>query len=167
MSAQLERATAIVGIISESGIVHGYRRVANEERSSAAKWHWIAGTSMVGLIGFAIFAFIETVGRTFDWGTFGGRAFVAITFGIVAAYGARQADKHEQVERRSRRLELELAALDPFLEPLPEADRIGIKKIMADRLFGQPDLLPSISSSDTTGSVVDLLKLAIQGLSKK
>ena len=122
---------------------------------------------MLGLIGFAIFAFVDTLGAVFNWGTFGGRAFVALTFGVLAAYAARQAEKHEQVERRSRRLELELAALDPFLEPLPEAERFAVKRQMADRLFGQPDFVPSTSASDTSGSVFDLLKLAIQGLSKK
>jgi hypothetical protein len=165
--AQLQRAREIVGIISESGMVHGYRRVADDERKSANGWHWIAGVSMTGLIGFAIFAFVETLGGAFSWATFAGRAFVAVTFGILAAYAARQADKHQLVERHSRRLELELAALDPFLEPLPEAERISVKKSMADKLFGQPEAMTVVAASETTGSVIDLLKLAIQGLSKR
>lgn len=91
---------------------------------------------LVGMVGFAIFAFKGTLDE-FEIGAFLARFGVVLTFGALAGYGARQADKHHKVERRNRRVELELASIDPFLAELPEAERNQVKAAVADRLFAR------------------------------
>ena len=46
------------------------------------------------------------------------RIFLSITFGIFAAYAARQAGRFFEMEQQNRRRALELEALGPFIEPL-------------------------------------------------
>jgi hypothetical protein len=171
---QKMRAEDIVSVISNTGMVGGYQRVADEERKQASKWEWITLGSMVGLIAFAIWAFWATTHTAFNWGLFSSRIFAALTFGILAAYSARQADKHHDLERRNRRVELELASIDPYILPLPEAVRHEVKRQLAERLFGQSESIQSGKAADTSGTALDVgkvvyeaVKAALDQVSKK
>lgn len=136
---QKKRAEDLVHVIADTGMVGGYQRVANEEQVVARVWEGVALVALVGLVGFAIYAFRSTLGATFDWGVFLARGFVAVTFAVLAGYAARQAEKHHAIERRNRRVELEIASIGPFLTELPEDERNEVKKNLAERLFGNPD----------------------------
>lgn len=143
LSESKSRAEELVHVIANTGMVGGYQRVANEERLAARLWEGIAVIAMSGLVGFAVYAFFGTLNDDVKWGVFLARAFVAITFGVLAGYAARQAEKHHQVERRNRRVELELASIGPFLAELPEEERNEAKKRLAARLFGNTDGMES------------------------
>ncbi len=167
---QKTKAAELVTIITNSGMVGGYQTVANKAKKSSIIWQVIAVLSFLGLIAFAIVAFKATLSETLHWGKVGARAFVAITFGILAAYAARQADKHEESERINRKMELELAAIDPYLSELPIETRHKIKEELASRLFAQSEKSPVANGSKTSGSIVDLLRIALESidnLSKK
>ncbi len=167
---QKTKAAELVTIITNSGMVGGYQTVANKEKTSSIIWQVIAVLSFIGLIAFAIVAFKATLSDTLHWGKVGARAFVAITFGILAAYAARQADKHEESERKNRKMELELAAIDPYLSELPVETRHKIKEQLASRLFAQSENSSIVNESKTSGSIVDLLRIALESidnLSKK
>src|SRR5699024_2844588 len=101
----------------------GFQKVADQARKTKITWQVTAIVSILGLIGFAIFAFYETMTGQFDMGKFGAKTFVSISFGVLAAYSARQADKNADFERRNRQLELELASIDMYLAKLPEEDQ--------------------------------------------
>ena len=165
-----KKAQDLVGIITDTGMVGGYQRVANEEKQSARNWRKVALVSLIALVGFAVFAFIETLGHEIRWDQFATRIFVAVSFGILAAYAALQADKHEKTERRNRKTELELASILPYLHDLPKDKQHKIREELAMKMFGQTEILESSTDKKTTGSVLDLLKLAmetIENLSKK
>jgi len=159
---QKEKASELVTIITNSGMIGGYQDVANKEKTLSIVWQVIAVLSFVGLIGFAIFAFTATLSGELHWGKIGARAFVAITFGLLAAYAARQADKHEEAERKNRKMELELAAIDPYLSELPVETRHKIKEELASRLFAQNDTTAISNDSKTSGSIMDLLRMALE-----
>lgn len=131
-----DKAERLVHVIANTGMVGGYQRVANEERNAGRFWDAVSLCSLVGMVVFAIFAFKGTLDE-FEIGAFLARFGVVLTFGALAGYGARQADKHHKVERRNRRVELELASIDPFLAELPEAERNQVKAAVADRLFAR------------------------------
>lgn len=158
------QAEALVHVIGNTGMVGGYQRVANEERDTARRWHWIAGGSMIGLVGFAIYAFVLTLHSGFTWGLFAGRAFVAVTFGILSTYAAREAEKHNEIERRNRRMELELASINPYLAELPTALQQEIKQNLAERLFGQKDIEETKPSATSAGTALDIVKVALENL---
>jgi hypothetical protein len=123
---------------------------------------------MAGLIAFAIVAFQTTIQGDFRWGVFGARAFVAITFGIAAAWAAREAEKHQNSERRNRKMELELASISPYLALLPEQTQFEVKKELAQRFFGHTDhSADAKTDQQTTGSTLDLLRMALEIIAKK
>ncbi|WP_163576229.1 hypothetical protein [Halomonas faecis] len=134
-----EKAERLVHVIANTGMVGGYQRVANEERRVGRFWDGVSLLSLAGMVGFAIYAFHGTF-DDFNLGAFLARFGVVLTFAALAGYGARQADKHHKVERRNRRVELELASIDPFLAELPDDEKNKIKAAVADRLFAREDL---------------------------
>jgi ElaB/YqjD/DUF883 family membrane-anchored ribosome-binding protein len=169
ISEHKKRAEELVHVIANTGMVGGYQKIANDERKVANIWQKIAVGALVGLIAFAIFAFAATFGSNVSWQAFVARAFVAATFGLLTAYATRQADRHESVERSSRRLELALASIDPYLVDLPEDLQHQVKQELAMKFFGEaPEL--NQKSDEVNGNSADLLRMAletVQDLAKK
>lgn len=160
------RAEKLIGVITNTGMVGGYQKIANKEQRASMIWHSIAILSLLGLVGFAIYAFASTLSPEVNWGQIFAKAFVSVTFGISAAYAAKQADKHELSELKNRRMELELASIDPYLIDLPEVKRHEIKERLAKRLFARSETNPIQINTKTSGSIIDLLKLALEAIEK-
>ncbi|MCP4614571.1 MAG: hypothetical protein GY845_38310 [Planctomycetes bacterium] len=160
-------AEKLVNVISNTGMIGGYQRIANDEHRSALFWRVFTVGSMLGLIGFAIMAFFATEDGDTDWGTVITRIFVAATFGILAAFCARQASQHWEAERKNRKMELELASIDPYLIKLPEEIRHSIKQDLAVRLFGQKESTGKKKNDETTGTSLDLVRLALEAILKE
>jgi hypothetical protein len=87
----------------------------------------------------ALRAFWPAADQKFEWTAFAGRAYVTLTFGVLAAFAARKGQRHQEVERRNRRVELELASINLYLGPLPEGERHAVMKELAHRLFGRDE----------------------------
>lgn len=162
----LQQAQELVFVIANTGMAGGYQKIANQERRASYLWKFLAVGSMIGLIVFAVYAFQTTEAAVFSVAQFAARALVTSTFGILAAFSARQASKHDDKERYNRKMELEMASIDPFLAGLPEDIKNQVKAELAQGLFAQklPEL--AVDSGETTGSLLDLLRVAIEGLSK-
>lgn len=64
------------------------------------------------------------------------RIFLSLTFGIFAACAARQASHFLEMERKNRKLALELEALGPFIAPLDKTQQDEFRIKIGDRSFG-------------------------------
>jgi hypothetical protein len=113
--------------------------------------------SLVALIVFAYTTFLPVVPGTFSWEGFAGRVFLSATVGVLAAYAASQADKFLEMERRNRKLALELEALGPFLAPLPTEFQDKFRLEIGDRSFGRQDLGLSKRGDKSPATVIDVL----------
>lgn len=151
--AQVEK---LVGVIGNLGVTSGYQKTANEARFTARVWQGIALASLSAIIVVADKAFLPLVEGSFTWEGFAGRVFVSLTVGVLAAYAISQADKYQQVERRSRKLALELEALGPFLASLPTEKQDDFRIRVGDRSFGTTDDLIDSHSTDSPKSVLDV-----------
>lgn len=86
------------------------------------------------------------------------RIFLSITFGIFAAYAARQAGRFFEMEQQNRRRALELEALGPFIEPLEKIDRDKFRVQIGERSFAVPNKdSPEYKESDPV-TALSLLK---------
>lgn len=164
IEASRKKAEDLVGIITDTGMVGGYQRVANDARDSARNWRKVAVWSLVGLVGFAIAAFIESLIQEIRWDQIVTRIFVATSFGILATYAALQADKHEKTERKNRKVELELASILPYLHDLPLEQQHKIREELAMRMFGKDEIQETKEDRKTTGSIMDILRSAIDAI---
>lgn len=64
------------------------------------------------------------------------RIFLSITFGIFAAYAAKQASHFLDMERKNRKLALDLEALGSYIAPLDKAQQDEFRLKIGDRSFG-------------------------------
>jgi len=136
----------LVGVIGNLGVTSGYLNTANSARTTVWVWQGVAVAAMIGLIIMAIIAFLPTQGGEFSWGSFAGRVFISLAFGVLAAYAASQADKYQKVERQNRRLALELEAIGPFISPLPLEKQEEFRLNIGDRSFGHGDGLGGLDA---------------------
>lgn len=151
-----EHVERLVGVIGTLGVTSGYQKAANEARATARVWQGIALLSLGAIIFVAYKAFLPLVQGSFTWEGFAGRVFVSLTVGVLAAYAISQADKYQEVERRSRKLALELEALGPFVASLPTEKQEEFRLRVGDRSFGISNDLIDSHSSDSPKSVIDV-----------
>lgn len=140
IDGHLARASELVGIIGERGVTSGHKQAADQARSQVVLWQWLTVVAMVLLVVFAGATALDYFApATFTWLSFARRVYFSIAVGILAAYGASQANRYQQVERRNRKLELELKALDPFLQEVNPEQREQFRLKMAEAFFGRDD----------------------------
>jgi hypothetical protein len=163
------KAEGLLGVIGTTGVVSGYKRVADQEQLTARTWAIIAALAFVGLIVMACVAFLPSLEGEFSWGAFAGRIYVSLTFGLLAAFAAYQSEQHFSVERRARRLEIELASLGPFIAEFTQPEQTELKRALVERIFGQQEAPTHLNGSDrvTTGTVKDLVELGVRLAGRK
>jgi hypothetical protein len=133
---------ALVGVIGNLGVTSGYVTVANSARNSKRLWQITAVLSLIALIGFELWTFVVAAPATegFTLAYVASRVAIGLSVGLLAAYAATMAERSASAERKNRRLELELQAIDPFLERLPSDKRDEFRLKIGDRCFGQTDI---------------------------
>ena len=89
-------------------------------------------------VGFAVWSFFNVLSAEPTWSSFAARVLVTATFGLLAAYAGRQGERAQRRARDDEELALKLAALGPFLAPLPEERQHEVRLKMAEISFGRP-----------------------------
>jgi hypothetical protein len=124
-----------------------YGKEAKEQRRAASFWRWaaivIAACAVVvgGLAAFYVHP---------DTKTFIGKIVVsAFLFGI-AGYAAKQSGHHRRREAAARKIELDLAAFGPFIEPLGPESKESERVRVSQNTFACPVSEPS-SDEHTLG----------------
>lgn len=130
-----KEAEKIVGIISMKGLAHGYQKIANEESKRAFWWSLGSIGSMIAVIVFGVL-FILMHEDTFDWTTLTSRIVLTGIGLTLFTYCAKQASIHRNEERRNRKIELELASLDPYLKDLDTQKQKEVKQQLVGKYFG-------------------------------
>ena len=134
-----EEVKNIVGIVNTNMFSHKYKEVADDARSRAKFWHIVAMILLLGLVGFAFYAFICTTNQDTSWVKLIAKMFTATTIGTGSAYAIKQASNQEKVERYTRKIEMELVSVDSFLESLETEKKQSVKEEIARRIFGRED----------------------------
>lgn len=142
-------AQKVVGIISDTGMAHGYQKTANEERAEAAVWKKVAALSLVVWIAIGVIFFMLTYDKDLTWAAVARQFLISTPFVLLAGFATMQVSRHQKNERGLRQAELEIASLDPFLATLDDKERNEVKKEFATRYFGQREMESGHDSQDT------------------
>jgi len=139
LKIKLEESKKLVNVIGNIGVTGNYQEIANYHRKQANTWRWIALFFMVLLTGLLIFTIYHITGGDFNWKVAVVRvvAFSALLY--PATYAAKEAGTHRRLENINRKLELDLASINPFIEILPESKKQAIKEKMVEKFFGNKD----------------------------
>jgi len=138
MYAYEKKAKNVMGTIGTTGLTAGFKQVADQERKAANVWRLVAVAGILGVIGVAVWTIASTQGSGPDWYGFARKVFLTAAVGWLAGYSIKEAAGHRGRERRNRRLELELASLDPYLANLEAETQQKIKDDLVRRWFAQP-----------------------------
>lgn len=147
----------LVGVIGNLGVTSGYLKAANQARTTTWIWQVITVLSMVAVITFAFVAFLPLTQGTFSWQSFAGRVVLSLAVGVLAAYAAAQGDRYLEIERRNRKLALELEAIGPYLAPLPVDKQEAFRLQLGDRVFGREEVGVGRKAAKSPASVMDIL----------
>ncbi|NBI08266.1 hypothetical protein [Senegalia massiliensis] len=139
----IEKILNSLGIKSMAG---GYNEFANKEKKSRVIWQVATVLSIIGLIGFSInfvnsFKNLSISTNEVSWALFSSRIIVVSAIGTLTAYCSRQATKHLENERYNRQMQLELAAINPYLSILERERKDKIMEELAYRFFGRYDVI--------------------------
>lgn len=139
MNKHLERASEILGIVAASGVSGHYKETAERDFNSAniyRRWAFILFLIMASVITYVVFS-IKSDNFRWEMGLF--RVGVGMALLIPAYYCAKESNKHREAEKRNRRLQIELATIEPYLEKLhsPEEMRVILKDKANSYFMGQ------------------------------
>lgn len=136
LEVKLEEAKKIVGVVSDKAVTGSYQNVANDHKKMADIFRWIAIGLMLLLSGILIYTIWDISGDSFDWTKSLIRILSAAALSYPATYAARESSKHRRLESLNRKAELELTAIGPFIELLPEEKKQEIKEKLVEKYFG-------------------------------
>lgn len=136
---QKKHAQKLVGIISDTGMAHGFQKNANQERDEAKIWKNVAAFSLVAWIFVGGVFFALTYDKDLTFAAVARQLLLSTPFVLLAGFAALQVTRHQKNERQMRQAELEIASIDPFLATLSDEDRNAVKREFATRYFGQKE----------------------------
>lgn len=132
MNAQAEK---ILGTMSMKGLAQGYKKIANSESWKAFIWNAISILSLVGVLWLGYEFIIKHEGEM-SWTALVSRIVLTGVGITLFTYCAKQATNHRSEERRNRKIELELASLDPYLKDFEPEKQKEVKQSLVDKYFG-------------------------------
>ena len=177
MEKHKSRAKEILGIVAASGVSGHYKNIATRELISAEALRVLA-LLCFGVMAYVIYHVVESLTMpAFRWemGLF--RVGVGLALLVPAYYCAKESAKHREAEKRNRRLQIELATIEPYLEKLNDDPAMReILKKKADTYFmgqlqNEPDddidgALATKELRRREGQVMELLKAIAAGVKR-
>ncbi|PLX00991.1 MAG: hypothetical protein C0594_14825 [Marinilabiliales bacterium] len=136
LGIKLEEAKKLVNVIGNVGVTGNYQNIANEHKTAANFWRYLAIAFMTVLSGLLIYAIWDVSSANYDWVKSLIRVIAAAALSYPATYAARESSKHRKLETINRKLELELASLTPFIELHSEEQKRDIKSKLVEKYFG-------------------------------
>lgn len=133
ISKNLEEARKLVNVIGNIGVSGDYQKTAEYHKKQANLWRWIAiGFMVVSVVYLGITVF--TISK-YDWHISLLRILSTALFIYPAQYAASQSNKHREQEFFNKKMELDLAAINPFIELFDEKKKQDIKEKLVDKYF--------------------------------
>ena len=167
LNNKLEEAKKIVGVIGKVSVTGEYNKNASTERKTADQFRLIALGFMAAAVLAVAYIVFSIDAKDFKWELILFRIGIALILLIPAFYSAKESDKHRQREVRYRKMELELASIDPYLELLPKEKKETLKSDLTKSFFGQPEIVAESEEIIKPNKLLDIIKMAMQNLTKK
>ena len=130
------QAEGLVNAIGLTGTATEYGKYAQQERRAANTWRRIAvGAFVAAFVVFLVTLWKSHIDAHTPWQlvVFKLAASVALLGG--GAYAGHESGEHRTEERHAKSVQLNLAALDPFIATLDDDQKRAIKEAAARRLF--------------------------------
>lgn len=128
-----QRATKLLAVTSSIVLAGDYGVAAKDNSDTADKLRGFAVVYFTLLTGAMIYVGIQAT--SVDWGVTLFRVFATGLLSLPALYLARESQVHRKEAVRNRRIQVELASLQPFIAEFPDDEQKAITKELIDRYF--------------------------------
>lgn len=130
---------AVVGAVGTASTANWYRDHATEQRTNADTWRLIAVAGFI--MAFVVIAWSVYIADTNEdsWRTTLLKTTTTATLVAGAIYATTESRRHRKAEFTSKKTELTLRALDPFIATLDDADRDQLKIDTTRHIFMMTD----------------------------
>jgi len=134
MEKQKEEAAKLLEIVGITTLSGHYKKQADKERTMASILRTLALSLMIMM---PVTALYLSRGEAFSWESLISHALIVLSILIPSLYLTHESSKHRNQETKIRRFELELAAISPYFEAIPDNEKKTEKRIaLADNFFG-------------------------------
>lgn len=134
-----DEAARLVEAVGDLGTTGNYKAIAKRETDQANLWRRFAAGIFVLGMALAMYNFAKFLDTPYSPEN-AISALLRLVYAIVittpAWYAARESARHRSNADRARQTELELAALGPFIELMPEEKKISIRENLIKTYFG-------------------------------
>lgn len=153
LNNKLDEAKMIVNVIGNVGATGNFQNIANSHMTAANKWRIVAIIFMTILSALLIYTIWDMSYGTFDWTKSLIRIIAAAALSYPATYASQESNKHRKQENYNRRIELELASVNPFIELLDDSKKKEIKEKLVEKYFGNNHQIEFSEKGDVELSV--------------
>lgn len=166
LESKRTEAKTLVGLIGDTAVTGNYQISAKNEGEQANAWRLITLGVFLAAAGLGGWALVDLASKAIVWEL----ALVRILFGAlvasVAFYTAAESARHRTNSDRAKRVELELAALGPFLEEMPKEKREEIRQKLAEKYFANEVSAHEVGGVVTAKDVLALADKSVDALQK-
>lgn len=158
-------AEQIVQVVGNIGATGNFQIIANRENTQANIWRLLTmGFFLVG-VELALLTFLKFYEEPFHPENSIAviiRLLFAAAITAPAWYTARESARHRSTSDRARQTELELASLGPFIELMPNENKISIREELTKKYFGNKvedhKSEPPLNIKDLQSLIVETIK---------
>lgn len=160
LERKLSDANKLVNAIGNVGVTGNYQIIANEHKYTANNWRFIAIGFMIVLSTLLIYSIWKIADLAYDWHKAIIRIIASAILIYPATYASRESSKHRRLENSNRKSELELAAINPFIEILDESKKQEIKEKLVEKYFGNNNI--NLEGEKSENISVDILEKIVK-----
>jgi len=136
-----QKAGEILQIVSNTGFAGNYSKNADFEKKNANVLRIISIVIFSIVAGLALIILFTFQKEGLSWQETLVRVLATSLPTALATYLAKESGKHRKLERIYRNMELELSALDAFIENIPNEERNKLKIEITKKLFSDDSFL--------------------------
>jgi hypothetical protein len=136
-----QKATTSYATIGGSSVARYFQDDANKEQKQANLWR-LASVGAVMLVAIGTIVELWASGGTLEWEETRSRIPLAVAAFLFAGYAAREGGHHRRAARESRKHEVRVSSIDPYLKQVEnhsEAEQIKIEYARALFVNTAPD----------------------------
>jgi len=136
LNEHLEQAKNLLGLLSNTAMTGSYSNVATRERETATFWRRVSFGLLLLMAVTAGITFLQLTLNGLEWEDAVMRLVASLFLFLPAKYASTEASRHRASSIKNERLELELAALGPYMETLDKEAKDTIKMKLLEKYFG-------------------------------
>jgi hypothetical protein len=167
LQSKVDEAKQLVHVIGNVGVTGEFAETARREREAANRLRFYSLVFMIITVIIILTIVIKTAVAGVDWKLVAFRMSASLILLVPAYYLARESTIHRKREQHTRKMALELASIDPYLELLPEEKKIELKSQLTERYFGQPDSAPETISNPDSKELIKVIGEVLRNLTKR